>query len=208
MYLFTQRKKNIIYILYIYVKQYYTYTVYVCIQTDVKGDKSYIVPHDLAFYTHATDPQTYLCGTTACAGFYLRGVVLHNGQVMVIGIGGLNLPPRNLTTGQPTHFSQPIQPANTWTYMDFKEKKIKWGKNLPFARYHHCVVKYNESTAFVFGGGDNGGENGKGYILAKYRFKGPEVFIKELRSGFFMRFPDPNDPQNNVVTEVCATLFI
>ena len=84
--------------------------------------------------------------------------------------------------------------------MDFTDKKMKWGKELPLARYHHCVVKYNESTAFVFGGADVVGENGEGYILRTYRLK--FAIVKELRSGFFMRFLDPKNPQNYTITEV------
>ena len=81
---------------------------------------------------------------------------------------------------------------------------MKWGaEELPLARHHHCVVQYNESTAFVFGGGDVGGENGEGYTLRQYRRK--EAYVKELRSGFFMRFPDPSQPDYYLISEVIPT---
>ncbi len=173
--------------------------IYVAKQT--KGDKSYIIPHDLGWYQHPNDhTQQEACGGTTCPGFYLRGVVLYQGQIMVTGIGGLNPPPKDPVTGKRTVFSQSIQPSKAWTYMDFKDNKIKWGNDLPFGRHHHCVVKYNESTAFVFGGGDVGGEHGQGYILRNYRHK--YAIVKDLHSGFFMRFLDPNDPQRYVIQKV------
>ncbi len=128
--------------------------------------------------------------------------MLHNGRIMVTSIGGLHRPPRNKTTGESTYLTEPAQPSKSWTYLDLKDKKMKWGPELPMARIYHCVVRYNESTAFAFGGGDVGGENGKGHLLNEYKYK--EAFVKELRSGFFMRFPDPNRPDYYLISEVIS----
>ena len=163
-------------------------------------DKSYIVPHDLAWYKHPTERKRYDCGSHDCAGSYLRGAILHHGRIMITGIGGLNRPPRDPVTGKNTYLTQKVQPAKSWTYLDFKEKKIKWGVELPLARHNHCVVKYNQSSVFIFGGGDIAGETGQGYTRNKYKFM--EAYVKELRSGFFMHFPDPSEPEKYVITEL------
>ncbi len=119
---------------------------------------------------------------------------------MITGIAGMNSPPKDPVTKKQTWFVRKVQPFKSWTYLDLKDKKQKWGDELPLARTMHCVVKYNESTAFIFGGGDIGGRNGEGYIQTTYNMW--KAYVKELRSGFFMRIPDPNRPNKFIVTEM------
>ncbi len=125
--------------------------------------------------------------------------MLHNGRVMITSIAGVYPATRDPVTGKERKRVK-VQPGRFWTYLDFKDKMIKWGDDLPLARYHHCVVKFNETTAFIFGGGDTAGQDGKGHVIRDYKRK--QVMIKELRSGFFMHFPDPDTPQRYDISEV------
>ncbi len=160
-----------------------------------------MVPHDLPYYRSINETKAMLCDDTVhCFGRYFKGVILHQGQVVIPTIGGLYRPPLDPIKGSNTKNNVKIQPHKSTTYLDFQDKKIKWGPELPKGRYHHCVVKYNESTAFVFGGGEVAGKDGKGYLI-KYYMRGVAI-VKELRSGFFMHYPDPKQPDNYKITYV------
>ncbi len=119
---------------------------------------------------------------------------------MITMIGGINQSARDNITGEPTALTTKVQPFKSWNYLDLKEKKMKWGKDMPFGRTNHCVVKYNESTALIFGGAEIAGINGEGYTGTKYNML--KAYMKELRSGFFMHFPDPDQPNKYVIEEV------
>ena len=121
--------------------------------------------------------------------------------MMLPTIGGI-YKPRHPKSGKPTTKTQKIQPSRSMTYMDFQERRIKWGTELPEGRHLHCVVQYNESTAFVFGGGSTAGPDGQGDLFVNYKKKINTTVVQELRSGFFMNFPDPKQPRRYILTEV------
>ncbi len=109
----------------------------------MNGEKSYLVPIDL--------PYVYgsICGNGIfCYGGYYEGVMLYKGQLMLPIIGGTIFYRRHPVTNE--QLKQ--QPSNATAYVDFKDWRTKWGAKLPEGRHLHCIVKYNESTAFVFGG--------------------------------------------------------
>ena len=110
-------------------------------------------------------------------------------------IGGLS---RVISRNRPGNEKYPAQP---WVrYLDFKDKKIKFSKDMPEGRFKHCAIAVNESTVLVFGGSVNR-RNGKGVITYNDYLKRSRG-TKESRSGMFLHFPDPSDPENYTTTEV------
>ena len=64
----------------------------------------------------------------------------------------------------------------------------------------------NESTAFIWGGTFELGENGIGVTRAEYERVHPVAY--ETKSGWFITFPDENNPNEyNIVEVIFATVI-
>ncbi len=131
------------------------------------GEKSFIIPHDL--------PQAGETCDRTCFGLYHQGAILHHGQLMLPAIGGIDWTNRRQNV---------LLTSNATSFLDFQDKRAKWGSPMPDKRHLHCVVKFNESTVIVFGGGNQINGLEAKFTIPNFIFT--NLSLDELRSGFFM----------------------
>ena len=148
--------------------------------------RSYVIPHDIPDVNlDYSLSQAGPCRLHKCLPIDGPGTILYDGQIFVRSIGGFydrrKKGPKSL-----------LNPRKLVSYLDFHSKQLKYGDLLPRGRVRHCTVIFNESTALIYGGTFN-----LRVSMGQYLKNTPPA--EELRSGWFIHFPDVTNASHFVV---------